>query len=172
MATAQQNGRGAAPHAGEGEAPGLGALREDVGGLADAAVQRGYGFVEAARVQAVEYADQRKGDAARSVSDLARALRDSGRGFDDRPNIRAVMDSAADGLDGLAGTIRDRSYAELYADAERIARARPAAVAAAGAVAGFLLARFVKASSDAMRAAAQDIGREVSDAARRPTPRA
>lgn len=147
----------------------LDALKDDVGGLANAAVARGLSFVDAAKGQAQDYAEQRKGDAARSVGDLAKVLRESGKGFEDRPNIRAVMDSAAEGLDGLAGTIRDRSFAELYADAERVARARPAAVAVAGAVAGFLVARFVKASSDSLREAANEIGREVAGAARQPT---
>lgn len=169
MNMAQQGGQGAARAGGGAD---LDALREDVGGLADAAVERGWSFVDAARVQAVDYADQRKADAARSVGDLAKAIRESGRSFEDRPNIRAVMDSAAEGLDHFAGTIRDRSFAELYTDAERVARARPAAVAVAGAVAGFLVARLIKASSDSLRAAADDIGREVVGAARRPTPRA
>lgn len=165
------NGQGASRPAGA-EAESLGALKDDVGGLANAAMERGLGFVDAARGQAVDYAEQRKGDAARSVGDLAQALRESGKSFEDRPNIRAVMDSAAEGLDGLAGTIRDRSFAELYADAERIARTRPAAVAVAGAVAGFVAARFLKASSDSLRRAADEIGREVAGAARRPAPRA
>jgi hypothetical protein len=168
MNMAQQGGQGArGAHSGAD----LDALQENVGGLADAAVERGWSFVDAARVQAVDYAEQRKADAARSVGDLAKALRESGRSFDDRPNIRAVMDSAADGLDQFAGTVRDRSFMDLYADAERVARARPAAVAVAGAVAGFLVARFVKASSESLRAAADDIGREVASAARRPTTR-
>ena len=163
------NGEGAPRPAG-GES--LDALKDDVGGLANAAVSRGLGFVDAARVQAVDYAAERKGDAARSVGDLAKALRESGKTFDDRPNIRAVMDSAADGLDGLAGTIRDKSFSELYTDAERVARAPPVAVAVAGAVAGFLVARLVKASSDSLREAAGEIGREVASAARAPAPRA
>lgn len=170
MTMAGQDGQGASRAT--GGAQDLDALKDDVGDLAGAAVERGWGFVEAARVQATDYAEQRKSDAARSVGDLAKALRESGKTFEDRPNIRAVMDSAADGLDGLAGTISDRSFAELYADAERVARARPAAVAVAGAVAGFLVARFVKASSDSLREAAGEIGREVAGAARGPAPRA
>lgn len=122
------------------------ALRRDVEDIADVAVERGRGFAAAARVHAMDYAEGRKGDAARSVADLADTLRNSGKTFDDRPNIRAFFASAADGLDDLAGTIERRSFADFYDDAERYARRSPVAVAVATFAAGFLLSRFVKAS--------------------------
>lgn len=144
MAAGQQSSPGAAqPADWEG-------LKSDVNEAGRAAMAQGIGFVDAAKAQAVDYAVQRKGDAAQSVADLASSLRESGRTFDDRPNLRAVFDSAAEGLDGLAGSIRERSFADLYADLEAVARRRPAAFVAASAVAGFLVARFVKASSDAL----------------------
>ena len=80
-------------------------LRHDVEDTASIAAERGKGFAAAARKQALAYVDDRKGEAARSVSDLAQSLRDSGQTFDDRPNIRAFFDSAAEGLDDLAGSI-------------------------------------------------------------------
>lgn len=144
MTAGQQSGPGAARPA-EWEA-----LKGDVNDAGRAAVAQGLGFVDAAKAQAVDYAVQRKGDAAQSVADLANSLRDSGRTLDDRPNLRAVFDSAAEGLDGLASSIRERSFADLYADLEAVARRRPAAFVAASAVAGFLVARFVRASSDTL----------------------
>ena len=164
MTTAQQNGRrGKATAKGE-----LDALKDDVGELAGTAAERGWSFVEAARASATDYADQRKTDAARSVGDLAGALRTSSSSFEDRPNIRAVIDSAADGLDQLAGTIGERSFGELYAEAESVARRSPATAAIAGAAIGFLVARLIKASSETLRDIPSDLGREVARGGRAP----
>lgn len=117
-------------------------------GLRSAAVEQGRALYESAKGQAASFADQRKDDAAQSVADLATTLRDTGRTFDDRPNIQAFVGSAADGLDQLAGNLRDRSFVELYGEVERYARRSPIAVAAGAAIVGFLVARFIKSSAE------------------------
>ncbi|CAO4164347.1 hypothetical protein [Methylorubrum populi] len=124
-------------------------LRHDVEDTASVAAERGRGFAAAARQHALAYVDDRKGEAARSVSDLAKSLRDSGKTFDDRPNVRAFFDSAAEGLDDLAGSIERRSLDDFYREAESFARRSPVTVAVATFAAGFLLSRFVKASGPA-----------------------
>src|SRR3954453_21920140 len=106
------------------ESPDWDDLKEDVGDIAGAAVERGRSFIYAAREQATDYADKRKSDVAQSVADFAHSLRESTSTFDDRPNIKAVVDSAAEGLDHLAGTIRDRSYGEIFSDVEEVMRQR------------------------------------------------
>jgi hypothetical protein len=123
------------------------ALRGDVEGIADVAVERGRGFVAAARGHAEDYVERRKGDAAQSVNDLARTVRDSSKTFEDRPNIRAFFDSAAEGLEHLGTQIENKSFSEFYEDAEAIARRSPVAVAVATFVTGFVVARFIKSSS-------------------------
>jgi len=123
------------------------ALRGDVEGIADVAVERGRGFVSAARGHAEEYVERRKGDAAQSVNDLARTVRDSSKTFEDRPNIRAFFDSAAEGLEHLGTQIENKSFSEFYEDAEALARRAPVAVAVATFVTGFVVARFIKSSS-------------------------
>lgn len=125
------------------------ALKGDVEEIADVAVERGRGFVDAARAHATSYVEQRKGDAARSVTDLAKSVRDSSRTFDDKPNIRAFFDSAADGLEHLGSSIEQRSFSEFYEDAEAFARRAPVAVAVATFVTGFVVARFIKSTSAA-----------------------
>ena len=142
-----------APRAGDPKPPDWDALKDDVGQIAGAAVERGKTFFDAAKSQATEYVDRRKGDAAKSVVDLAQTIRDTGKTFEDRPNIRVFVDGAADGLEQLAGTIRERSFSEIYADVEYALRRRPATVAAVTGVAGFLLSRFVKASAEGLREA-------------------
>jgi len=119
--------------------------------MASAAVDQGRSFLDSAKVQAGQYVDRRKSDAAQSVRDLAESLRTSSKTFQERPNIRAVFDSAADGLDQLADSVRSRSFAELYEDVEEAMRRRPATVAAASLAAGFLFSRFLKASAEEQR---------------------
>jgi len=150
--TAQQSG---AQPSGE-EMPDWGKLKDDVTGMAGAAVEQGRHFMDTAKTQATDYVDRRKGDAAQSVADIANSLRETSGVFDDRPNIRAFFDSAADGLDQLAGTIRSRSFGEIYTDAEDLMRRRPAAVAAVTLAAGFMLSRFIKSSAEAVYEAEQE----------------
>ncbi|HEV7438069.1 MAG TPA: hypothetical protein VGN94_00355 [Methylobacterium sp.] len=122
-------------------------LKGEVEDIADVAVERGRGLMDAARAQAQDYVERRKGDAAQSVNDLAKTLRDSSRTFDDRPNIKAFFDSAAEGLEQLGGSIDARSFTDFYEDAEAFARRAPVAVAVGTFVAGFIAARFIKSSS-------------------------
>jgi hypothetical protein len=106
-------------------------IKDDVGQIAGAAVEQGRHFLDSAKAQATTFVDKRKDDAAQSVSDLAQSLRDTLKQFEDRPNIRAFADSAADGLDQLAETIRSRSFNEIFGDVEQVMRAPAAVVAAA-----------------------------------------
>jgi ElaB/YqjD/DUF883 family membrane-anchored ribosome-binding protein len=126
-------------------------LRDDVSDIADAAVERGRHFIDAAREQATDYASRRKDNVAQSVADFASSLRGSTASFDERPNIRAVVDSAAEGLEQLADTIRERSFADIFNDFEEVVRRRPATVAAVSVALGFLTARFIKSTAEDLR---------------------
>jgi len=135
----------------QGEEADWDALKGDVGEIADAAVARGRHFLDSARDQATSYVDRRKDDVAQSVTDFAGSLRESTRSFEDRPNIQAFVDGAAEGLDQLAETIRGRSFAEIFNEVEDVVRRRPAVVGAVTLTAGFVLARFIKASAEGLR---------------------
>ena len=125
-------------------------MKAVAGDLKTAAVDQGRQLFEGARQQATSYADARKNDAADSVSGIAASLRETGRTFGERPNIQAFVGNAADGLDQLASGLRERSFAELYGEAEAYARRSPLVVGAVAVAAGFLLARFIKSSADEM----------------------
>jgi hypothetical protein len=127
------------------------ALRGDVNDIAGAAVERGRHFIDAAREQATDYAGRRKDDIAQSVADFATSLRGSTASFEERPNIRAVVDSAAEGLEQLADTIRERTFADIFNDFENVVRRRPATVAAVSVALGFLTARFIKSTAEDLR---------------------
>src|SRR3954465_15330427 len=133
-------------------------LKGDVGDIANAAVERGRTFIESAREQATGYVDRRKDDVAQSVTDFAHTLREATSSFDDRPNIRAIVDSAAEGLDQFADSIRERTVNDILGDVEQVMRQRPAAVAAVTVAIGFLTARFIKASAEGLHDA-QDFNR-------------
>jgi hypothetical protein len=154
----RQNQQSSTPRTGGG--PGDGpepweGIKDDVSEMAGAAVEQGREFLDSAREQATGYMDQRKDAVAQSIADLGQSLRDACAQFDDRPNIKTVVDSAADGIDQLADSIRARSFNELFDQAEYLIRRRPGTVAAATMVAGFLVARFIKASAESIREAEQ-----------------
>lgn len=157
MSVGYQNG-GNGQQQGEGD---WDALRDDVGEIAGVAMERGRHFLDSARDQATTYVDRRKDDVAHSVTEFATSLRESTRSFEDRPNIQAFVDGAAEGLDQLADSIRARSFAEIFNDVEDVVRRKPTVVAAVTLTAGFLVARFIKASAEGMRneQAAQRAGR-------------
>jgi hypothetical protein len=122
-------------------------LKSEVGDAAGAAMDQGRHLLDSARDQATGFVDQRKNAIAESVVGLANQLRESGGALEDRPQIRAVVDRAVGGLEQLADGIRDRSVADMIGDVEDLVRRRPAVAAVATMAAGFLLARFVKAST-------------------------
>jgi hypothetical protein len=151
---ANQNDRGPSGQQGsqQGSQPAdWNGLKDDVSQIADAALDRGRGLLGSARDQATGFLDQRKDDAAQSVVELAQSLRETTQAFADRPNLHGVVDSAAEGLEQFADQIRHRSVAEIFSDLEDIMRRRPMTVAVATLAAGFLAARFVKASAEGFR---------------------
>jgi ABC-type transporter Mla subunit MlaD len=153
------------PGAEGGPAPEWDAIKDDVSQIAGAAVEQGRQFIDSAKEQAAGYVDQRKDEVAQSVQGLAQSLRDACKQFDDRPNIRAFTDSAADGLEQFAENIRSRSFNELFEEVEDVVRRRPGAIAASAMAAGFLLARFIKSSAEGIREA--EFQRRRSEAAGR-----
>lgn len=151
MATGQESNQqsGQTQGAAGGQtAPAWDSLKDEVGDMAGTAMEQGRQILDSAREQATGYADQRKGDVAETVTGLAKTLRESGTAFDGQPGIRAIVESAAGGLEQFADKIRTRSFAEMFGDVEGMVRRRPVAAAALTMAAGFLAARFVKASSD------------------------
>ncbi|MDB5560193.1 MAG: hypothetical protein JWQ36_3127 [Enterovirga sp.] len=142
-------GAGGTGTGGAGDAGDLKSIATDVASeIANTAAEQGRGLLQAATGTAATFADQRKDTAAQSIADLAASLRETGGNFDEQPSLKAFVGSAADGLEQLATGLRDRSFADLYADVEAVARRQPMTFGAGAAIAGFLLARFIKSSAD------------------------
>ena len=119
--------------------------------IASTAVEQSRGLLDAAKGTATSFADQRKDTAAQSIADLASSLRETGNSFEEQPSLKAFVGTAADGLEQIATGIRDRSFAEIYADIESVARRQPLTFGAGAAIAGFLLARFIKSSAEELQ---------------------
>lgn len=121
-------------------------VKEEFREFREEVVEEGTRLTSAAREEAYNFAEGRKVAAAEAMHDLARSVRDSSSAFEDRPNLQALFDSAAEGLDGFASSIEDRSFAQLYTDAEDIARRHPAAVAIGAGIVGMVIARIARSS--------------------------
>ncbi|WP_112662815.1 hypothetical protein [Microvirga flavescens] len=126
------------------------ALKDDVGHLAQEAKAQGWHFADIARAQARGYAEGRKDDVAHSVSGFARSLREATQTFDDRPNIQAITESAAAGLDQLADSIEEKTITEIVQDVEDAIRRHPLATATLSLSLGFFVARFLKSTAPAV----------------------
>lgn len=131
--------KGAAEEAGE-------RLREEYAHFREEMAEETSKISGAAADEAYRFAEGRKTAAAEAMHDLAHSVRDSARAFEDRPNLQAFFGSAAEGLDGFAATIHDRSFAQLYADAEHVARERPISVAVGAGLVGLFIARLARSS--------------------------
>jgi hypothetical protein len=82
-----------------------------------------------------------KAVAARLVSDVGDAIRETGTGFDGLPQLRELFEQAALGVDELAETISRRSLGEMYDEVHAAVRQRPALANTAAVLAGFALFR-------------------------------
>lgn len=125
-------------------------MLNDTEGLGGGTAERGRRpdgtFARSVTAQFHGYVDKRKTDAARAISDVAAAIRDSGSELGESPHLKAFFDNAAAGVDELADSVAQRTFGEIYDEVDAAARRHPAAAFAAAALAGFALFRLVRAS--------------------------
>ena len=106
------------------------------------------GFAERLKEDGRRTLEQRKRSAAERVDGIAQALERSGAQFSDsEPTLADLTSRLAGTVGNLATRLREGSIDELVDDTRALARRNPGLFIAGGLVAGFLLARFVKASS-------------------------
>jgi hypothetical protein len=101
------------------------------------------------RTQLREQIDTRTTQAGEQLSSAAQAIRSAGQQLRDEGNDRAagMIDAIADRGQRLGSYLTGTDGDRLLGDVEDFARRQPWLIATAGAVAGFLGARFVKASA-------------------------
>ena len=94
--------------------------------------------------------NEQKDAAADGIGGVAGALRDVSRKNEqtgERNAFAGFTESAADGLDRLSGTLRQKDVSTMLHDMESFARSQPVAFFGLALAAGFLGVRFLKASN-------------------------
>jgi hypothetical protein len=93
--------------------------------------------------------EQRKQSAADRVDGIAQALERTGAQFtqNDEPTLAELVTRLSGTVGNLATRLREGSVDDLVGDARAFARRNPGVFIAAGLLAGFAVARFVKASA-------------------------
>lgn len=129
-------------------------------GATSGAASSGSGLKDKAREQATKLrgqatdrarsaAEDGKTRATETIDGLARAVHEAAGNLEQQvnPQIAQYAHRAADALDNLSDSLRNKSVDELVDDARTFARRSPAIAIGAAVAVGFALARFLKASS-------------------------
>jgi hypothetical protein len=116
--------------------------------LVDAAADEAKNVWSETRDSARSAVERRQKDAASGIGDLAGALRSSAQDLGSRNSdtMATLVRGAADRLEQLSGTLRNKDLDTLIRDAEAFARREPALFFGAAVAAGFLGLRLLKAS--------------------------
>jgi ElaB/YqjD/DUF883 family membrane-anchored ribosome-binding protein len=131
-----------------------GSQSQETGGQQSSAVEQAKSeagrLTQAARSRTMSYLEERKSSLADNVGGMASAVRGAAEQFDEHGNaaVADYIQRAADGLERLSDTLRNRDLSSLMGDAEEFARRQPAVFIGAGVAVGFVLARFLKSSSE------------------------
>jgi hypothetical protein len=120
-------------------------------GAADVVKQRASAIWDDAKEAARTRLSEQKDEAADGLGDVAGALRDAARrqrGDSAGGPMAQLTGSAAEGLERLSSTLRGKDVGSMVRDVESFARNQPVAFFGLAVAAGFLAARFLKASND------------------------
>ena len=106
------------------------------------------GFTQRLKEDGRRTLEQRKRSAAERVDGIAQALERSGAQFSEsEPTLADLASRLAGSVGNLATRLREGSIEELVDETRGLARRNPGWFIAGGVIAGFALARFVKASA-------------------------
>jgi hypothetical protein len=104
-----------------------------------------------AREAARSRLNEQKDSAASGLDEVAGALRDAAKrqsGDGAGQPLAQLTSSAAEGLEHLSHTLRNKDIAVMLRDMDQFARNQPVAFFGIALVAGFLAVRFLKADHD------------------------
>jgi hypothetical protein len=107
------------------------------------------GMMDRVRERAAQQLSNQKNRATDGLGNIATAVRQSAQPLRDQHHetIASYVGKAADQLDKLSSTLRERDVPELLDDARRFAREKPAVFIGASFAAGLMAARFLKSSA-------------------------
>lgn len=109
----------------------------------------GTGVLKTVRDQASAQLNSQKQRATDGIGSVAQAVRETSKGLRDNQHegVARFVDQAADQLDRLSSTLRDKDLGELVQDAQQLARRQPALFIGSAFAVGLLGARFLKSSN-------------------------
>ena len=106
------------------------------------------GFTQRLKEDGRRTLEQRKRSAAQRIDGIAQAIERTGAQFSEaEPTLADLASRVAGTVGNLATRLREGSIDELVEDTRALARRNPGLFIAGGLLAGFVLARFVKASA-------------------------
>lgn len=108
------------------------------------------GMMDRVRDRAAQQLSNQKNRATDGLGNIASAVRQSAQPLRDQHHdtIASYVGKAADQLEKLSSSLRERDVPELLEDARRFARERPAVFIGASFAAGLVAARFLKSSAE------------------------
>jgi hypothetical protein len=116
------------------------------------------GFTQRLKEDGRQTLEQRKRSAAERVDGIAQAIERTGAQFsENEPTLADLANRLAGAVGNLATRLREGSIDDLVEDTRALARRNPGLFIAGGVVAGFALARFVKASAQRSLDTAADV---------------
>jgi hypothetical protein len=116
------------------------------------------GFAQRLKEDGRQTLEQRKRSAADRVEGIAQAIeRTSAQFSENEPTLADLANRLAGTVGNLATRLREGSIDDLVEDTRAFARRNPGLFILGGVVAGFALARFVKASAQRVPDAAADL---------------
>ncbi|WP_454883920.1 hypothetical protein [Sphingomonas oryzagri] len=127
-------------------------MKADAADFRDKASARAADLRGQASDKAREYADEGKARASAGLDSVAKMISDSATTIDDKLGgaYGDYARKAGDAVAGFSASLRDKDVEELFDDARDLVRRSPAIAIGAAAAAGFVIARIVKAGSDAL----------------------
>jgi ElaB/YqjD/DUF883 family membrane-anchored ribosome-binding protein len=124
-------------------------VKEELGAKAGQAQQQAKRTLEEAKHQGLSAVEGQKQLFAEQVGGIASALHATSERLHEQrqEQTASYVDQAAGGLDRFSQTLRDRDFGTLVHQVEDFARRQPGVFLGGAAIVGFLLARFLKSSS-------------------------
>jgi len=132
-----------------------------MGGIADASGEHETSvfaeFVDAARLAAESMLEEQRQQVAQKVSGIAEALRSAANSLEQSQNraLAGYVDQAADQVESISRTVRERRWNEIVADTEDFARRQPTLFVVGAVATGFLVGRFLWAGGRHRRGGAE-----------------
>ncbi|HET8612157.1 MAG TPA: hypothetical protein VFL92_05265 [Sphingomonas sp.] len=127
-------------------------LKSDAADLRDRASAKAAEIKDQASDKARDYAEQGKTRASGALDEVARFIGDNADRVDEKlgSGYGDYVRRASDAVSGVATGLREKDVDELMEEARNLVRRSPALAIGAAAAAGFLIARLVKAGSEAL----------------------